>query len=383
MTPFQNSPGTKLLTFTASRMLSLPATAAPEKPDIPIIFLAIFLLAAYPAVAQQLADGRPVPAGDPTLFYVEGNYYVFSSGPGAPIFRSPDLFTWKPLGRVFDKLPEWATQAVLKSNDYVWAPDILKIGDEYRAYWSTSTPGSRRSVIGFASNRTLDPASPDYRWLDRGKVIETFLTNDWNAIDPQCFVDQEGKVWLAMGSYWTGIKLHRLDRQTGHLSAGDPTLYSLARRTDVDPPALEGAYLIWHDGYYYLFVSFDRCHRGVDSDYNIRVGRSPRVTGPYADRSGKSLMDSGGTLIFESQGQVRGPGHNSVLQHNGKTWTAFHYFNDPQRKGSRVLEIRAVTWDKDGWPKVGDVIKAPETLREPAATGNRGSSDTPTRPGNS
>jgi hypothetical protein len=72
-----------------------------------------------------------------------------------------------------------------------------------------------------------------------------------------------------------------------------------------------------------------------------------------------------------------------VLQHNGKTWTAFHYFNDPQRKGSRVLEIRAVTWDKDGWPKVGGVIKAPETLREPAATGNRGSSDTPTRPGNS
>ncbi len=78
-------------------------------------------------------------------------------------------------------------------------------------------------------------------------------------------------------------------------------------------------------------------------------------------------MDSGGTLIFQSQGQVRGPGHNSVLQHNGKTWTAFHYFNDPQRKGSRVLQIRAVTWDKEGWPTVGDVIQLPEPLREPAA----------------
>ena len=161
----------------------------------------------------------------------------------------------------------------------------------------------------------------------------------------------------------------------------DRTLYSLARRTDVDPPTLEGAYIIWRDGYSYMFVSFDRCHRGVDSNYSIRVGGSRAVTGPYVDRSGNSLLDSGGTLIFEGQGQVRGPGHNSVLQHNGKTWTAFHYFNDPQWKGSRVLQIRTVTWDHECWPEVGDAMKAPETLREPAATGDRAASDTPTRPG--
>lgn len=283
---------------------------------------------------------------------------MFSSGPGGPIFRSRDLFTWEPAGRLFGQSPGWVTEALPQHTGYLWAPDIVKIGGEYRAYWSTSSPGSRRSVIGFASNRTLDPGSPDYRWEDRGKVIETFLTNNWNAIDPQCFADQQGKVWLAMGSYWSGIKLRLLDPQTGHLSAKDGELYSLARRTDVDPPALEGAYIVWHEGFYYLFVSFDRCHLGVESNYNIRVGRARQVTGPYVDRAGRPLMDSGGTLIFASQGEVRGPGHNSVLEHNGKTWIAFHYFNDPARKGSRVLQIRSLTWDKEGWPHVGDPVTA-------------------------
>ena len=313
----------------------------------------LVLLTAGPVFAQQLEGGSPVPAGDPTLFFAEGLYYVFSSGPGAPFFRSRDLVTWQPAGRVFEKLPAWADEAVPKNAGYVWAPDIVKIDGEFRVYWSTSTLGSRRSVIGWASNRTLDPRSPDYRWVDRGKVIETRLSDDWNAIDPQCFVDQQGKVWLVMGSYWTGIKMRLLDKETGGLSPQDPKLYSLARRTDVDPPAIEGAYIVWRDGFYYLFVSFDRCHLGVDSDYNIRVGRSRDVTGPYVDRRGRPMLDSGGTLVFESQGNVRGPGHNSVLQHDGRTWIAFHYFNNPARKWERVLQVRLVSWDEEGWPQVG------------------------------
>jgi arabinan endo-1,5-alpha-L-arabinosidase len=104
-------------------------------------------------------------------------------------------------------------------------------------------------------------------------------------------------------------------------------------------------------------VSFDRCHLGVESDYNIRAGRSAEVTGPYRDRTGRPLLDSGGNLVFESQGDVRGPGHNSVLQHNGKTWIAFHYFNDPQRKGSRVLQVRSVSCE-EGWPRVGEPVGA-------------------------
>ncbi len=309
------------------------------------------LLSVCPVLAQQLEDHTPVPAGDPTLFFAEGYFYVFSSGPGLPFYRSSDLVMWQPCGRVFAKLPPWADAAVPGNRGFVWAPDAVKIGNEYRVYWSTSTAGSRRSVIGWASNQTLAPDSPEYRWVDRGKVIETTPHDDWNAIDPQCFVDQQGNVWLLMGSYWSGIKMRRLDKVTGGLSQQDTTLYHLARRTDVEPPAIEGAYLFWRDGFYYLFVSFDRCHLGVQSNYNIRVGRSRDVSGPYQDRLGRPMLESGGTLILKSEGNVRGPGHNSVLQHGGQTWIAFHYFN-PAKHGQRTLQVRPVSWDEQGWPRV-------------------------------
>lgn len=305
--------------------------------------------------APPTTRAEPIELGDPTLCFSEGFYYAFGSGVGGPIFRSPDLVSWRPLGQVFAELPVWARTDIPDCGGYIWAPDIVRIGDEYRLYWSTSTVGSRRSVIGLATNTTLDPASPQYRWVDRGKVIETTLKDNWNAIDPQCFTDREGQIWLALGSYWSGIKLCRLDSSSGHVSPQDPHLHSLAARPGVEPPSIEGAYILWRAGFYYLFVSFDRCHRNLHSDYNVRVGRSRAVTGPYADRDGRALLDGGGTLILASYGAVRGPGHNSVLEHNGQTWLAHHYFN-PATGGRRTLQVRPLFWDDDGWPVAGEPL---------------------------
>lgn len=305
------------------------------------------------AAGQVLDTGGTVPAADPTLFFAEGNYYVFSTGLGLPLFRSADLVTWTSQGRVFDTLPDWAQAAVPNPRQSVWAPDVVRIGDEYRVYWSTSTIGSRRSVIGLVVNRTLDPASPEYRWVDRGKIIETMPDDDWNAIDPQCFVDQQGRAWLVMGSYWSGIKLRRLDLRTGRLSSEDTELRPLARRTN--PTALEGAYLIRRKDHYYLFVSFGRCNRGIHNDYDIRVGRSREVTGPYVDDRGQPMLESGGTLVLTSHGTVRGPGHGSVLQQGGRTYLAHHYFN-PEKGGQRTLQVRPVFWDEHGWPMAGEPV---------------------------
>jgi len=317
--------------------------------------IAMLLAVAAPLRAQHLEGGGPVPAGDPTLAFENGEYFLFSSGPGAPIFRSRDLVTWRPAGRVFEKLPGWASDAVPGSRGSVWAPEISRIGGEYRLYWSTSTPGSRRSVIGLAVNRALDPASPEYRWVDRGKVIETFPEDDWNAIDPQGFVDRDGKAWLAMGSYWSGIKLRRVDEGTGMLSPEDPALHPLAARPGVDPPSIEGALVMGRDGWYYLWVSFDRCHRNIHGNYNIRVGRSRKVTGPYADRDGRAMLDGGGTLVLAGHGDVRGPGHNSIFEGGGRTWMVHHRF-DPAHGGARTLQVRPVFWDDEGWPLAGEPV---------------------------
>ena len=126
-------------------------------------------------------------------------------------------------------------------------------------------------MIGLATNVTLDPASPQYQWIDEGLVIRSVPTDNWNAIDPNMGFDADNTPWLSFGSFWDGIKMRRIDRSTGKLAAADTTLYALASRGG---DAIEAPSIVYRDGYYYLFVSFDLCCRSVISTYNIRVGRS-------------------------------------------------------------------------------------------------------------
>jgi arabinan endo-1,5-alpha-L-arabinosidase len=97
-------------------------------------------------------------------------------------------------------------------------------------YYAGSTFGSRRSVIGLATNVTLDPNRPDYAWVDEGEVIASSPTDDWNAIDPNLVLDENQQPWLAFGSYWSGIKLRKVDAATSKLATDNPQLYALASR---------------------------------------------------------------------------------------------------------------------------------------------------------
>ncbi len=172
-------------------------------------------------------------------------------------------------------------------------------------------------------------------------------TDNFNAIDPNLVTDQDGQRWLVFGSFWSGIKMRRIDSTTGKLAADDTTLYSLASRPG--STAIEGAYITFHDGYYYLFVSFDFCCRGVDSTYRIMVGRSSTITGPYVDRDAKPMLEGAASQVLAGSSRWRGPGHNSIFIENGVYWLVYHAY-DADLNGSPVLHIEALQWDKDGWP---------------------------------
>ena len=302
--------------------------------------------------------GDLAPVHDPVAIKEKNTYYVFSTGGRngegvIPIRTSTDMHAWKASGFVFVSLPEWATREIPGARN-AWAPDISYVNGKYRLYYSLSTFGSRNSAIGLATNRTLDTSSANHRWTDEGMVLRSREdTDDWNAIDPNLVIENSTRQWLVWGSFWSGIKMRRIDSENGKLAASDSTLYALASRPREDPirGSIEAPFIIRHDQYWYLFVSFDHCCRGAASTYNIRVGRSREITGPYLDKAGVRLSDGGGSLVLEATTpRWRGPGHPGFLHEGGTDFMFFHaYFGEGLGRGS-ALQISSLAWE-NGWPR--------------------------------
>lgn len=297
--------------------------------------------------AGRVADD-PV-AHDPTIIRQGRYFYSFSTGDRdagtyLPIQRSADLLHWQPVGPVFTTLPDWVGRELGFVPRDLWAPDISFFDGLYHLYYAGSSFGTNNSVIGLATTPTLDPASPDYGWTDRGMVLRSTPADNFNTIDPELFLDVDGTAWLAFGSFWDGIKMRRLDRATG--MPADPTLHSLASRNGA---SIEAPSIVRHGGFYYLIISFDYCCRGIESDYRLAVGRASQLTGPYVDRDGVPMSAGGGTELLRGYNEFRGPGHSDMLD----DWFVHHYYD--LTDGEPRQSVRRVTW-RDGWPVLGDPL---------------------------
>jgi arabinan endo-1,5-alpha-L-arabinosidase len=294
-------------------------------------------------------DGAIRFVHDPVMIKEGDTYHLFCTGGGILWRRSEDMLNWTSSfpARVIGSTPDWIVERIPGVGD-LWAPDIAYFNDRFHLYYSGSTYGSNKSIIGLMTNKTLDHESDDYEWVDQGLVVETTGTQFYNAIDPNLIIDQEGVPWLNFGSHWGGIKMVRIDYETGLPSEEDTTLYELAQRQR-HPRAVEAPFIIWRDGYYYLFVSFDQCCSGVNSTYRVMVGRSEHVTGPYVDREGVDMMNDGGTQVTFPTERWRGPGHNGIYVEDGVYYIVHHAY-DAEAQGTPTLRIAPLSWDDAGWP---------------------------------
>lgn len=336
-----------------------------------VLMLAAGVLVPGAAAAQQPVAPAPlntrltgdlVPTHDPVIARDGDRYYVFSTGHGDRLVEtrsSKDLVHWTVGAPVFTTMPDWALQAVPGTNG-MWAPDISFVNGRWRLYYSVSTFGSNRSAIGMATNATLDPASPDFAWRDEGVVVQSTPADDFNAIDPNFVIDAEGRHWLALGSFWTGIKLFALDSRTGKLLKPGEKPHAIARRPAPAgaPAPIEAPFIVRHGDYYYLLVSYDYCCKGANSTYYTVVGRSRAITGPYLGKDGSKLMEGGGTIFLradlEEQQRFRGPGHAGWLHDkDGRDYVVYHAY-DKTAQGAPTLRIARVRWDADGWPAAED-----------------------------
>jgi arabinan endo-1,5-alpha-L-arabinosidase len=308
---------------------------------------------------NSVITGDLVPTHDPVLVKEGRTYYVYGTGGHYLTTKtSPDLIHWTAGPPATPVLPGWAQAAVPGTKD-MWAPDLSFWMGRWHLYYALSTFGSNRSAIGLFTSPTLDPKRPDYGWRDEGLIIRSTTSDNYNAIDPNYFTDADGHHWLALGSFWDGIKLFELN-SSGKLKSPGEQPFSLARRlAPKDGPApVEGAYLIRHGGYYYLFASYDYCCKGVNSTYYTAYGRSRDVTGPYLGRDGSSMLEGRGTIILrgdlQEKARFRGPGHNGFLHDDdGKDYLVYHAY-DKNSHGAPTLRISPVRWTADGWPEAVD-----------------------------
>jgi arabinan endo-1,5-alpha-L-arabinosidase len=298
-------------------------------------------------------DGQPGLHDPSTIIVENGKYYVYATGNGLPMSMSDDGWTWRRVGPVMQAVPggKPGPEVLARGGNNTWAPDIIRVGDRYYLYYSA--PGTQpKAAIGLLVGKTLDPESPDYRWEDAGPVVWSDGVEDSNAIDPGVFRDPTtGRLWLTYGSYFGYIRLVELNPKTGKRLYPDRRPVNIAINS-------EASIMIFRDGWYYLLVTHGSCCAGANSSYNIRMGRSKLVTGPFLDNRGIDMVQGGGKLFLASSGRWVGPGHFGLLDlGNGVQKFSCHYEADLDRGGISVLDIRPLPW-RDGWPVAGDNVTA-------------------------
>ncbi len=320
-------------------------------------------------------------AHDPTAVRDDdGTYWLFSTdassdGPvrgGVQVRRSTDLVDWEFHGWALPGVP--AAAAAWTGAPGLWAPEVVRVGGEWRMYWSASTFGSRRSAIGLAV--AAHPAGP---WEDRGLVVTSDAVpadalgsphgdGPPNAIDAALAVDGD-RHWLVYGSFFGGLHALELDPATGlALDAPAPGAPSpgpgvlLVRRATEVEGAVEGAYVLPRPGGgWALLASWD----SLFSSYHVRAAVADAVTGPYRDRLGRDLREpatDAGTVVLAGHRLaggpgLRAPGHASVLTEPssadapGRQLLVHHVRDDDAPERHRV-QVRRLVWTHDGWPLV-------------------------------
>lgn len=301
---------------------------------------------------------------DPVMACENGTYHLYCTGHGISHITSTDLKTWRVSrdGVIDGRIPAWTRDSVPGLENHIWAPDVIRYRGRWYMGYSCSTFGKNTSAIGLLSNASLADESG---WKDEGCIIASRMDRDnWNAIDPNFIIDEEGQPWMTFGSFWDGIQLVRLDT-TMHIPAGEKPVtiarrYATSQTPDEPNPtsehagtnAIEAPFIFFHGGYYYLFVSWDYCCRGAKSNYRVAVGRSKNVAGPYLDRDGKDMREGGGTLFTEGDKRdYEAMGHCSVYNFDGRDYFFCHGY---KMDGHSVLVKYGIRWERlaDGseWP---------------------------------
>lgn len=325
--------------------------------------------------------------------------------------RSRNLVDWTFMGTTMPKLPDWVKtklneiraemglgESTADFDDETqfgfWAPCVRRVDSGlYRMYYAITCPGtingtgtwSERAFIGMMETATPDKVNS---WVDKGYVLTNASDKQlnfnvraddwancyfkWNAIDPSYIITPEGEHWLIYGSWHSGFAAVQLDAATGmpmeelgnpwgDISAYGKQVYT--RQMNNRWQASEAPEVVYHDGYYYLFMAYDE----LSVAYNTRVVRSKNIDGPYYGIDGTDVTNRGGDAwpmlthpyrFSQGYGWV-GISHCAVFDDGQGNWfyssqgrLPANAYGDAYSNAIMMGQVRRLVWTADGWPVV-------------------------------
>lgn len=306
---------------------------------------------------------------DPSVKKFGDYYYSYSTDvgfgttvpAGIQIRKSKDLVEWTFVGWVFYNLPPKGKQFIASQSstafDALWAPYVLKVGSEYRLYYSLSSPAARLSVIGLAT-----ATNPEGPWTEKDLVV-TSLNNSTvqtNAIDPTVVTTPAGDQYMYYGSAWDGIYMLKLDAATGLAATIGDKGKRIANRGftgGVYNGNIEGAEIIYNSTLhkYFLFIAYD----WLQTKYNVRVCKADNPEGPFYDYNGvdaNANIDHGPMIVapykFDNHAGWQGTAHCGVFDDGNGQYYMAHQGRPAVNSYFMDLHVRKMFWTADGWPVV-------------------------------
>jgi arabinan endo-1,5-alpha-L-arabinosidase len=114
---------------------------------------------------------------------------------------------------------------------------------------------------------------------------------------------------------------------------------------------VDGAWVSYRKGFYYLFYSGDECC-SAEAHYAVSVARSKNPLGPYEKKG----------VILKGNSLWLGTGHNSIITDDqGQDWIVYHaipgnqkilHVNEKETEVNRQMLLDKIIYGRDGWPKV-------------------------------
>ncbi len=378
----------------------------------------------YDGVETNLIEAN-ASVHDPSIIEADGRYYIFGSHMTAAY--SDDMRYWTEIGNgytdtnaVYTDLLNidsgefdytGASFSLIPTDDdgyHIWAPDVIynKAQDLYFMYYCVSSTFNA-STICYATaqnvegpytwqgsliysgltSKTIDSTdvlsyvSEEYAMSNYVTEEDEYNFSDWpNAIDPSVFYDEDGRMWMVYGT-WTGGIFHlESDEESGEVihpesdSKNDVDAYYGKRLIGGGHKSIEGPYIIYDSGYYYLFVSYGSLER--EGGYQIRVFRSDSVDGDYVDMNGKSpnakskdhayygLKLSGNYYLPSlSVAYMATGGNSAMIGSDGKSYICYHTRFDNGTEGHEP-RVKQYFINEEGWPCLLPYATSGETISE-------------------